>query len=246
MDKEAEAFRILLAEDDPVSRSFLSEVARACGAEVTAVADGTAALAEARRRHFDLLILDHHLPGLHGDRILRALRADPAAPSRAAPALATSAAGDPSVAARLHAAGFAEVLPKPMAFDTLRNALRRFGCGPSSALDDEAALRACGSAQAMTSLRALFAQELAALERELETLRNDATALDERLHRLGASCGFCGAIALAKACARLRDAQAKRDAFDAALAAFRDTLADTRAALAGNQGALEQIHPGFA
>ncbi|HET8763755.1 MAG TPA: response regulator, partial [Rhodanobacter sp.] len=103
---------MLLAEDDPVSRAFLAEGIRACGAELTDCGDGDAALRLARARVFDLLILDHHLPGRNGDAVLAALRGDSGAASRSAPAIATSAARDAEAAALLQA-GFVEVLPKP-------------------------------------------------------------------------------------------------------------------------------------
>src|SRR5690348_550616 len=49
-------FRVLLAEDDPVSRAFLAEGIRACGADLTDCGDGDAALRFARAQAFDLLI----------------------------------------------------------------------------------------------------------------------------------------------------------------------------------------------
>ncbi|MGH8155688.1 MAG: response regulator, partial [Rhodanobacteraceae bacterium] len=76
MDKDAKTpFRVLLAEDDPVSRAFLEDAIRACGGEPEACADGVSALQRARAERWDLLILDHRLPGLDGDKILAALRA---------------------------------------------------------------------------------------------------------------------------------------------------------------------------
>jgi HPt (histidine-containing phosphotransfer) domain-containing protein len=60
-------------------------------------------------------------------------------------------------------------------------------------------------------------------------------ALRPILHRLRASCGFCGAQTLAQACAALHRVLATTDARDhevqASLAAFRHALAETRAAL---------------
>ncbi|MES2403193.1 MAG: response regulator, partial [Pseudomonadota bacterium] len=76
MDKEAARFRVLLAEDDAISREFLCEAIRACGGEPTACADGPSALAQARRGYWDLLILDHNLPGMNGEAVLAALRID--------------------------------------------------------------------------------------------------------------------------------------------------------------------------
>ncbi|WIG56173.1 MAG: hypothetical protein OJF61_001961 [Rhodanobacteraceae bacterium] len=231
MDKEAARFRVLLAEDDAVSREFLCEAIRACGGEPTACADGLGALARARAGHWNLLILDHHLPGMNGEAVLAALRGDAAAPFP--PALATTAEPD-GVRTMLLAAGFAQVLPKPVAFEELRSVLAQFGC-EANALDDDNALRACGSHSAVERLRRLFAeQELPRIQDEFERSAGDPHALRPTLHRLLASCGFCGATALARACGALHDAlapgtdggrvNAAMDGFAKALRKTRETL----------------------
>jgi CheY-like chemotaxis protein len=236
MDKDCGRFRVLLAEDDPVSREFLAEGIRACGAEVKACADGDSALTAARSQTWDLLVFDHHLPGQNGDAVLTALRTDAAAASHATPAIATSATRDDVLGTLLHA-GFTEVLPKPMQIETLREALLKHGCPAASPLDDDDALRACGSPRAVAHLRRLFAdEELPKVQDELNDLGEDPQTLRPTLHRLNASCGFCGAHALAHACADLHRALASNDSaqVQTALAAFRGALAATRAALRGN------------
>jgi HPt (histidine-containing phosphotransfer) domain-containing protein len=72
-------------------------------------------------------------------------------------------------------------------------------------LDDAAALTAIGGDRdALRALRAMFASELDALARELETAVAGPTAgVRERLHRLRASCGFCGAPAVGAAIRQL-------------------------------------------
>jgi len=234
MDMDATRFRVLLAEDDPVSRQFLAEAIRASGAEVTACADGEAALQLARSHAWDLLIFDHHLPGRNGDAVLAALRADPGAAARAVPAIATSAARDTELASLIRA-GFADVLPKPMPIAVLRATLHRHGCPVDSPLDDDDALRACGSAEAMARLRRLFSeQELPKVQEELDQVGSEPLLLRSTLHRLQASCGFCGAITLALATAALQRALSDNinaDRLQAALLDFRNALATTRTAL---------------
>lgn len=232
--------RILLAEDDPVSLAFLAEALGGLGLGVEAVADGEAALIAARARRFDALMLDHHLPGLDGDAVLRALRADAGAASRATTAIATTADPDPAAHARLHEAGFARVLVKPLDAASLRVALGTLGIacapaapGPDPALDDDAGLLASGSLQALAALRDLLMQELDALANEWDRLRDDATALAARLHRLRAACGFCGARALQSAAERLADALrgAEPTRIEQSRVEFRRALAWTREAL---------------
>lgn len=226
-------FSVLLAEDDLISRIFLCEAIKACGGSAFACATGTEALAAARTGRWDLLILDHHLPGMNGDQVLRTLRADPGAGTRPVPAIATTAAPDTSLAA-LVAVGFAEVIAKPLTIATMNAALARQGCvaGP---LDDGRALSACGSKSAVLHLRRLFAeQELPRIQYEFEHHGTDHHALRPTLHRLRASCGFCGATTLARASEALHHALARRaDAreIDELLLAFAAALHETRVAL---------------
>ena len=64
---------ILLVEDEAATREGLREVLTTLGYRVTAVADGEAALSVAAREHFDLLLTDLVLPGVHGGAIAEQL-----------------------------------------------------------------------------------------------------------------------------------------------------------------------------
>jgi CheY-like chemotaxis protein len=234
MDADPGDFWVLLAEDDPVSRNFLIEALRACGALVEDCANGTTALAMARARRWDLLLFDNHLPGLSGDAILTALAADAGACPPRPPAIAITAAPEDDGDALL-AAGFAEVLPKPISLAALRAALDRHGGPTDVALDDAAALDVCGSPAIVARLRQLFAdEELPRVQDELDGLGDDLSRFRPTLHRLRASCGFCGASALASASAALHHAVATgagSQQVQTAARSFRSALAETRAAL---------------
>jgi DNA-binding response OmpR family regulator len=69
--------RILVVEDDTDIASLIVHYLTPAGHESEVVANGSEALAAARRRTPDLVILDRMLPGLDGLEICRALRADP-------------------------------------------------------------------------------------------------------------------------------------------------------------------------
>ncbi|HEY0180958.1 MAG TPA: response regulator [Dokdonella sp.] len=226
--------RLLVADDNPLSLRFLADAAAAAGVEVETAADGDEAVAHAQRTAFDLLLLDARMPGCGGAEALARIRAA-AGPSRTAVALATTADDAAATQAALVAAGFAEVVVKPIAADALQTALARH-LAPGAALDDAQALAAAGGdAGVVAALRGLFASELDALPDELAAFaaRADAAALRERLHRLDASAGFCGAPALLRANARLRAALAAAEWPHRAVAEWLAACARVRALLSG-------------
>ncbi|GAA5080842.1 response regulator transcription factor [Streptomyces similanensis] len=67
---------VLLAEDDRAIRHALERALTLEGYEVTAVADGVEALAQAHRNPPDILVLDVMMPGIDGLQVCRVLRAE--------------------------------------------------------------------------------------------------------------------------------------------------------------------------
>ncbi|KAF0124993.1 MAG: response regulator receiver [Elusimicrobia bacterium] len=66
--------RLLVADDDIVFQKLVTRLFSGTGWEVAAVADGAAALAEARRVTPDAIILDLNMPGVGGRETLLAIR----------------------------------------------------------------------------------------------------------------------------------------------------------------------------
>ncbi len=236
---------ILVADDNPVSLSFFADALATLGLSSELAHDGIETVARASRTRFDLLLLDARMPGLDGAEALARIRAQ-VGPSREAPALATTADASDPVRAELIDAGFAGVIAKPVTVDALRAALARYlpiaaGAGSRPAnrsddgLDDGRALAATGGdASILAALRGLLIGELDKLPAEVADLvaRGDIAGFRDRLHRLDASAGFCGAPALVRACAKLRvvlDTVAGPP--DAAAQAFLAACADVRARL---------------
>lgn len=67
---------MLLAEDDRAIRHALERALTLEGYQVTAVADGVEALAQAHRTPPDVLVLDVMMPGIDGLQVCRVLRAE--------------------------------------------------------------------------------------------------------------------------------------------------------------------------
>jgi two-component system, NarL family, sensor histidine kinase BarA len=66
--------RILVAEDDPASLKLVEYYLESQGYEVEAALDGNRALDLGGSGHFDLLILDIHMPLYEGVEVLQMLR----------------------------------------------------------------------------------------------------------------------------------------------------------------------------
>ena len=69
--------RVLLADDNADLRGYIARLLSERGYEITAVADGEAALAAAQAARPDIVVTDVMMPKLDGVGLLRALRADP-------------------------------------------------------------------------------------------------------------------------------------------------------------------------
>ena len=110
-DGDLLGLRVLLAEDNEVSRMILERQLRGLGADPVVVADGTAALEALQKSRFDLAFLDLNMPGLDGDEVAREAR-------RAGvrtPLLALTASVLEDDRERCLAAGMNAVLTKPLA-----------------------------------------------------------------------------------------------------------------------------------
>ncbi len=71
--------RVLLVEDERPLAAALARWLRRQGMAVDVAHDGEGALAKARLVSYDVVVLDRHLPVLHGDEVCRRLVADGAA-----------------------------------------------------------------------------------------------------------------------------------------------------------------------
>lgn len=228
---------VLIAEDDGPSSKFFSIAFQDMHCRVDLAATGERALRLARRHPYDLLLLDCRMPDFGAIHILSVLRSEPDAASHASPALATSAEFDAAQRQQFRQIGFADTVLKPVSMQTLRRiAEAQLPAMPEATdplLDDMAALDTSGSTESVSALRKLFVCELERLSGELDRHTCRGAELNERLHRLLASCGFCGAKALAEATRAL-----KRKLDDGAVS--NDDMKQFREILSGTLEALTQ------
>ena len=110
--------RILIAEDEERIASFLQKGLRSHGYTTVTVTDGNSAVALARDRDFDLVVLDLGLPGLDGLEALRDVRKR----GERLPVIILTARGDAAVAG--FESGADDYVTKPFRFDELLARIR--------------------------------------------------------------------------------------------------------------------------
>ncbi len=72
-----EQARLLFVDDDPILREFAQVNMASSTVEVDVAADGVEALAAMRRRAYDLILTDLHMPVMDGFELLSCIRSDP-------------------------------------------------------------------------------------------------------------------------------------------------------------------------
>lgn len=226
--------RILLVEDDAISAAYLGEVAASLPAQVDVAGSVAQALAIAGIHRHALLLIDAHLPDGRGATLLQALRAQ----GVTTPALAHTAATETALRDELLAAGFADVLRKPLGMAELRQALQRHlpqvmaratlvALADLPCWDDPAALAALGGQRTnVDALRGLFVEELPGQRHRITQacIHGNETGVREELHRLVASCGFVGAAKMGQVVRRMQATPLDRDALAALQSAVDDVL----------------------
>ena len=121
---------VLIVDDDERNRKLARDVLGRSGLRTIEAAGGRAAIALARERLPDVVLLDLRLPDMEGRDVARALRED----ERTAhiPVVALTALRYPDGGTRLLADGFLDYLEKPIDVGTFPDQIRRY-CGPGRA-----------------------------------------------------------------------------------------------------------------
>jgi PAS domain S-box-containing protein len=109
-----EGLRIMVVDDEPDARRFVTRVFEECKAEVTAVGSAAEALAALPRVRPDVLVSDIGMPQTDGYELLRALRLRRPEEGGRIPALALTAYASAEDRRRAVAAGYQQHLAKPV------------------------------------------------------------------------------------------------------------------------------------
>ena len=198
--------RILVAEDNPITREVIGGYLKLRDASHDFAVDGAEAVRRADGVRYDLIVMDVAMPEMDGVSATIAIRAGDGL-SRAAPIVGFSAHVTRSIQADCLAAGMAEVLAKPIGFEEFADKLARHVAGAvNSAAQDDASRpaaapsrqgRAVGRPAASPELVADFRRDAAeriALMRAAISA-GDVAAVEAEAHRIRGAAGLLGASA---------------------------------------------------
>ncbi len=123
---EIPAIHILLADDSEDNRFLIAEYLKKSPCMLDVAENGEIALGMMKGRHYDLVLMDAHMPVMDGFDATRAMRAwELARGSTPLPILALTADAFKESAGQSAAAGFTAHLTKPIAKATLMEAIRQ-------------------------------------------------------------------------------------------------------------------------
>ena len=118
--------RILLAEDDSVTRLSIKKLLEKSGHLVSVAVDGVQALKTLEKDVFDLILMDIQMPELDGVEATRAIRfKDRFEAVRDIPIIALTAYAMTGDKEKFLAAGMNDYISKPVAMEELRTVIKR-------------------------------------------------------------------------------------------------------------------------
>ncbi len=120
--------KILVVEDDDLTRFMMGEMCEALGLDYEIVADGQECLDRLNLGpgDFRLILMDIHMPRLSGLEASEAIRNAPDHPPKHTPIVAVTADTNWHHRDRYEAGGFNSVLPKPVRFESLSEMVQKF------------------------------------------------------------------------------------------------------------------------
>jgi len=199
---------VLLAEDAEDVRAVMAEALERAGAEVVQVAEGSAAVEAARRRSFDLILLDIRMPVMDGFEAARQLRLNGCRSTLVALTASTAR----SMHAQIFDAGFDDLWSKPISLERLVSEASAFlpeypldpATEPQAARQPDApALNARKDRLAEAAVEFVKSLRLRASRLRTAIADGDHQQTCEILHQLVGSAGVYGFMELSRQAALL-------------------------------------------
>jgi CheY-like chemotaxis protein len=124
---------VLHVDDDPMNLRVVEEILTAFNHIAVKVTSGREALALIAERHFDVVLMDIHMPGMTGIEAVERLRSAPG-PERNIPVIALTADVFSRRPEEYCALGFSDFVSKPILVADLLNAIKRAAEPPKASL----------------------------------------------------------------------------------------------------------------
>lgn len=115
---------VLFVEDDPMNRRVVKDMLDVAGATMTEAENAEHGLALIDAHDFDMVLMDLRMPGMDGIEAIRHIRARPDAKAKL-PVIVVTADTAVDLRERCISVGADEVLFKPVAMDSLFDAIGR-------------------------------------------------------------------------------------------------------------------------
>ncbi len=125
-EDEEQAVSVLVAEDDLVNQMVVEEMLKLLGCEVEVVGDGAAACRAVAEGHYDLVLMDCHMPVMDGYEATRRIRDDEQRGGRRTTIIALTADALDSERERCREAGMDAFMTKPVSSSQLSAAIERW------------------------------------------------------------------------------------------------------------------------
>jgi DNA-binding NtrC family response regulator len=114
-------FKILVIDDEPILRDSLEIALKTSGYEVLTAPTGEEGLERFQKENPDLVLLDHWLPGINGDEVLRRIKEE----DPEAPIIIMTAQGSIEMAVNLMKMGAFDFLVKPFELDHVEDLIKK-------------------------------------------------------------------------------------------------------------------------
>lgn len=230
----APAAQVLVVDDTPMNLTVVRGLLKQTRIQVDTAVSGFECLEMAGKKGYDMIFLDHRMPGMDGMETLQALRRQQEMPCVGTPIIALTANAVAGAREEYLAAGFDDYLTKPIDSQRLEECLLRFLPADKvekglpqegqkeegheavlpdwlkevADLDIEAGINHCGSAEAYLTALTVFAGSLPAMAAEIERffLAADCPNYTTKVHALKSTAKVAGLTELSERARRLENA----------------------------------------
>lgn len=118
--------KVLLVDDNRVNRKVFVSLMKITKIQVTEAESGPDAVALASKQHFDIIFMDHMMPGMDGVEAMKLIKADTDGPCAGVPVIALTANAIEGAKEEYLKDGFDGFLSKPFTFESLERTVREF------------------------------------------------------------------------------------------------------------------------